>query len=69
MVRALASHQSGLVSNPGISAIWVEFVVGCLPCCERLFSPGTPVFPSQHLQIPIFNMECTDMFQQVLKNS
>ena len=25
--------------------MWVEFVVGSLPCSER-FSPGTPVFPS-----------------------
>ena len=34
VVRALASHQCGPGSNPGVDAIimWVEFVVGSLPC-------------------------------------
>ena len=34
VVRALASHQCGPGSNPGVGAIimWVEFVVGSLPC-------------------------------------
>ena len=37
------------------SHMWVEFVVGSLPCSERFYS-GTPVFPllkNQHFQIPI----------------
>ena len=39
MVRALVSHQCG----PGLNSwrrrhMWVEFVVGFLPCSERFFS-------------------------------
>ena len=39
VVRALASHQCGPGSNPGVDAImWVEFP-------PRSFSAGTPLFP------------------------
>ena len=46
VMRALASHQCGPGSNPGVDAIcaWVEFVVGSLPCSERFFS-GYSGFP------------------------
>ena len=46
MVRTLASHQCGPGSNPG-AGMWVEFVVGSLPCCERFFSgySGFPLSP------------------------
>ena len=46
MVRALASHQCGPGSNPGVGAIlvWVEFVVGSLLCCKR-FSFGYSGLP------------------------
>ena len=45
MVKALASHQCGPGSNPGISyAMWVEFVVGSLLCYEKFFS-GCSGFP------------------------
>ena len=47
MVRALASHQCGPGSNPGVDAIimLVEFVN--VPSLSlRDFSPGTSVFPS-----------------------
>ena len=45
MVRALASHQCGLGSNPGVDVItWVEFVVGSLLSSERFFS-GHSGFP------------------------
>ena len=45
VVRAVASHQCGLRSNPGIYRchVWVEFVVAG----ARGFSLGTLVFPSQ----------------------
>ena len=43
VVRALASHQCGPGSIPGLGVMWVEFVVGSRPCSEG-FSPGTPVF-------------------------
>ena len=45
VVRALASHQCGLGSNPGVDAICgLSFVVGFLPCSERFFS-GYSGFP------------------------
>ena len=45
VVRALASHRRGSVSNPAIDAICgLSFVVGFLPCSERFFS-GYSGFP------------------------
>ena len=56
MVRALSSHQFG----PGFKSqfqchMWVEFVVGSLPCSERFFSgysgfpsPQKPTFPNSN---------------------
>ena len=41
VVRALASHQC----VPGSIHMWVEFVVGSLPCSEGFFS-GYSSFPS-----------------------
>ena len=40
MVRVLASHQCGPGATPGITdaIMWLEFVVGSLPCFERVFS-------------------------------
>ena len=38
VVRALASHQRGPGSNPGVDAMWVEFVVGSLLCSAMFFS-------------------------------
>ena len=72
MVRALASHQCGPGSNPGVDVImWVEFVVGSLSCSER-FSPGTPVFPfpkKNNISKFQFDLERTDSFQRVVMNS
>ena len=56
MVRALASHQCGLGSNPGVDAICGLSLLLVLFLAPRGFSPGTPVFPllkNQHFQIPI----------------
>jgi len=44
VVRALASHRCGPGSNPGTSAMWVEFVVGSLLCSQKFFS-GYSSFP------------------------
>ena len=44
VMRALASHQCGPGSNPGVDAICVEFIVGSLPWSKRFFS-GYPGFP------------------------
>ena len=38
LVIALASHQCVVGSIPGPSIMWIEFVVGSLPCSERFFS-------------------------------
>ena len=41
MVRAHVSHQCGLGSNPGDNAfcqLWLEFIVGSLPCSAKPFS-------------------------------
>ena len=46
MVRALASHQCGLGSNPGIDAICGLSLLLVLSLVPRGFSPGTPVFSS-----------------------
>ena len=46
MVRALASHQSGPGSNPGVDAICGLSLLLVLSLAPRGFSPGTPVFPS-----------------------
>ena len=56
MVTALASHQCGLGSNPGVEAICGLSLLLVLSFAPRGFSPGTPVFPllkKQHFQIPI----------------
>lgn len=47
VVRALASHQWGPGSNPGVDAVCELslWLVLCLP--PRSFSPGTSVFPFQ----------------------
>ena len=45
MVSALASHQSGLGSNPGVNAIFGLSLWLVLSLAPRGFSPGTPVFP------------------------
>ena len=46
MVRALASHQVGPVSNPGFDAICRLSLLLVLSFAPRGFPPVTPVFPS-----------------------
>ena len=46
MVRALASHQCGPGSNPGVNAICGLSLLLVLSFAPRGFSLGTPVFPS-----------------------
>ena len=52
VVRAFASHQCGLGSNPGFDAICGLKLLLILSFAPRGLSPGTPVFPS--LQKPAF---------------
>ena len=53
VVRALASHQCGPGSNPGVDAIWGLSLLLVVSLSPRGFSPGTPVFPSP--QKPAFS--------------
>ena len=46
VVRALASHQCGSGSNPGVDAICGLSLLLVLFPAPKGFSPGTPVFPS-----------------------
>ena len=46
VVRALASHQCGPGSNPGVDAICGLSLLLVLFPAPKGFSPGTPVFPS-----------------------
>ena len=46
VVRALASHQCGPGSNPGVDAICGLSLLLVLSLAPRGFSPSTPVFPS-----------------------
>ena len=46
VVRALASHQCGSGSDPGVDAICGLRLLLVLSFAPRGFSPGTPVFPS-----------------------
>ena len=46
VVRALASHQCGPGSNPGVDAICGLSLLLVLSLAPRGFFPGTPVFPS-----------------------
>ena len=46
MVRALASHQCGPGSNPGVDPICGLSLLLVLSFAPRGFSLGTPVFPS-----------------------
>ena len=46
VVRALASHECGPDSNPGVNTICGLSLLLVLYLAPRGFSPGTPVFPS-----------------------
>ena len=59
VVRALASHQCGLGSNPGVNAICGLCLLLVLSLTSRGFSPGTPVFSSpQKTTLPNSNSIC-----------
>ena len=46
VMRALASHQCGPGSNPGVGAICGLSLLLVLSPAPRRFSPGIPVVPS-----------------------
>ena len=51
--------------------MWLEFVVGSLPCFERVFSRyyGFALSLKTNTSKFQFNLECTEKFQRVLKSS
>ena len=56
VMRALASHQCGLGSNPGVDFICRLSLMLVLSLTPRGFSPGIPVFSSpQKPTLPISN--------------
>ena len=63
VVRALASHQCGSGSIPGltVSHMLVEFVVGSRLCSEGVFSGyyGFPLHKNQHSKLQ-FDLETVD---------
>ena len=57
MVRALASHQCGPGSIPGLDVICRLSLLLVLVLAPRGFSSGTPVFPSsQNINISTFTI-------------
>ena len=67
VVRALASHQCGSDSNPGVDPICGLRLLLILSLAPRSFSPGTPVSPL--LKKFQFDLERTNTFQRVLIHS
>ena len=68
MVRALTSHQCGPGSNPDVD-MWVEFVVGSLPCSKRFFSgySGFPLSSKTNTSKFQFDLERTDTEKRALR--
>ena len=68
MVRALASHQCGPGSNPGVDATCGLSLLLVLSLAPRGFSPGTPVFPSpQRPTFPNFNSTRNQIDEETLR--
>ena len=67
MVRALAFHQCGPGSNPGVDAICGLSLLLVLSFAPRGFSPGTPVFPSpQKPTFPNFSSTGNQVDEELL---
>ena len=71
VVRALASHHWAGFESWRRRHMWVDFVVGSLPCFERFFSvySGFPLSLKTNASKNQFDLERTDTFSRVLKNS
>ena len=71
MVRVLASHQCGPGATPGITdaIMWLEFVVGSLPCFERVFSRyyGFPLSLKTNTSKFQFNWNAQKSFNDFLR--
>ena len=67
VVRALASHQCGLGSNPGIDAICGLSLLLVLSFAPRGFSPGNTVLPSpQKPTLPNYNSTRNQVDEEAL---
>ena len=72
VVKALASHQCGPGSTPGVDALCRLSLLLVLSLASRGFSPGTPVFSSPQKTNTCkfqFDLERTDTFKRVHMNS
>ena len=72
VVKALASHQCGRGSNPGVDAICGLSLLLVLSLAPRGFFPGTPVFllsSKTNTSKFQFDLERTDTFKRVHMNS
>ena len=69
LVIALASHQCVLGSIPRPGVMWVEFVVGSLPCSERFFSghSGSPLSSKTNITKFQFDLDyCQALYHEPL---
>ena len=67
VVRALASHQCGPGSNPGVDAICGLSLLLVLSFAPGRFSPSTPVFPSsQKPTFPNSNLTINQVHEELL---
>ena len=67
--KALASHQCGPGSIPGLGNMWVEFVVGSCPCSERIFSwySGSPLSSKTNISKFQFDLDyCQALYHDPL---
>ena len=70
MVRALASHQCGPGSNPGVDPIFRLSLLLVFSFARRVFPPGTPVFPSPRKPIfPVSNSTTNPVDEEPLCKS
>ena len=69
VVRALASHQCVVGSIPRPGVMWIEFVVGSLPCSERFFSvySGVPLPSKTNISKFQFDLDyCQALYHEPL---
>ena len=69
VVRPLASHLCvRILASTRYVGLWVEFVLGSLPCSERFFCgySGFPLSSKTNTFKFQFDLERTDTFQRVL---
>ena len=65
VMRALASHQCGSGSSPGLGSHgWFEFVVCSRPCFERFFSGYSGFLLSSKTNISKFQFDLDTVYKE-----